>query len=69
MAQGYPFHIPEYPLYFIGLKYLPESVLEKLADILDVPGTVCMELFAEMINREHEHKLDLDTSRVQVNFI
>ncbi|CAG2226010.1 unnamed protein product [Mytilus edulis] len=65
MAQGYPLHIPGYPLYYIGLKYLPESVLEKLADILDVPGIICMELFAEMINREHEHKLDLDTSRVQ----
>ncbi|XP_052064213.1 uncharacterized protein LOC127704264 [Mytilus californianus] len=65
MAQGYPFHIQEYPLYYIGLKYLPESALEELADLLDVPGIVCMELFAEMINREHENKLGLHTSRVQ----
>lgn len=65
MAQGYPLHISEYPLYYIGLKYLPESALEKLADILDVPGNICMELFAENINREHEHKLDLDASKLQ----
>lgn len=65
MAQGYPLHIHEYPLHYIDLKYLPESALEELADILDVPGIVCMELFAEMINREHENKLGLHTSRVQ----
>ncbi|CAC5369639.1 unnamed protein product [Mytilus coruscus] len=65
MAQSYPLHIHEYPLHYIDLKYLPESALEELADILDVPGIVCMELFAEMINREHENKLGLHTSRVQ----
>lgn len=65
MAHGYPLHIPDYPLYYIGLKYLPESALEKLADILDVPGNICMELFAEHINREHGNKLDLNTGKLQ----